>query len=188
MRFLVVGGLNTLFGYVVYSLLALSDLSTWMVLIATNLVTISFNFVTTGGLVFRDMSLNKAPRFLICYGVIFVIYLELIQFLSPVCGGRIWAMTIIVLPMAVLTYFMQSWFVFGVKLNPIRNVIHRHFPRLLAAKFFIIKRDRVILFLIFVIFAVAVYDFQLVTAWFHLYFGGAYGMFDLYRLFSYANS
>lgn len=114
MRFLLAGGLNTLFGFAVYSLFALSDLSTWMVLIASNLAGIAFNFVTTGGLVFRDMSLTRVPRFLICYGVIFVIYLVLIQWLSPIWGGRIWAMTIIVLPMAALTYFIQAWFVFGI--------------------------------------------------------------------------
>lgn len=111
-RFIVVGGLNTLFGFAVYSLLALSDLSTWIVLIVSNVAGIACNFFTTGGLVFRDMSLARVPRFLICYGVIFIIYLVLIQWLSPICGGRIWAMTIIVLPMAALTYVLQSWFVF----------------------------------------------------------------------------
>ena len=113
-RFLFVGGLNTLFGFAIYSLLALSELSTWLVLIASNLAGIAFNFITTGGLVFRDASPSRIPRFIISYGIIFVIYLLLIQWLSPVCGGRIWAMTIIVLPMAILTYFIQSWFVFGV--------------------------------------------------------------------------
>ena len=113
-RFLFVGGLNTLFGFVVYSLLALSDLSTWIVLIASNVAGMAFNFITTGGLVFRDTNLARVPRFLISYGVIFVIYLALIQWLSPIYGGRIWAMAIIVIPMAVLTYFIQSWFVFRV--------------------------------------------------------------------------
>jgi putative flippase GtrA len=114
-RFLIAGGLNTLFGFVVFSLLALSGLSTWIVLIVSNLAGIAFNFITTGGLVFRDMSLARVPRFLVCYGAIYFIYLELIQWLSPAFGGRIWAMAIIVLPMALLTYFMLSWFVFGVK-------------------------------------------------------------------------
>jgi len=115
LRFLFVGGLNTMFGFAVYSLLALSELSTWIVLIIANMAAIAFNFVTTGGLVFRDMSLSRIPRFLLSYGVIFLIYLLLIQWLSPLFGGRIWAMTIIVLPMALLTYFIQSWFVFEVK-------------------------------------------------------------------------
>ena len=112
-RFLLVGGLNTLFGFAIFSILVLTDLSTWLVLIASNIAGIAFNFVTTGGLVFRDMSLSRIPRFLICYGVIFLFYLMLIELLSPLAGGRIWAMAIIVIPMAVLTYFIQSWFVFG---------------------------------------------------------------------------
>jgi putative flippase GtrA len=119
MRFLLVGGLNTLFGFAVYSLLALSDLSTWMILIASNLAGLAFNFVTTGGLVFRDMSLARVPRFLICYGVIFVIYLVGIELLTPVTDGRIWAMTIILLPMAALTYLIQSRFVFGGSLRQV---------------------------------------------------------------------
>ena len=114
-RFLGVGGLNTLFGFAVYSLLCLSDLSTWMVLIVSNSAGMIFNFITTGGLVFNDMSLARVPRFLFFYGVAFVIQLGLIQMLSPVCGGRILAMAIIILPMATLTYFMQAYFVFRVR-------------------------------------------------------------------------
>ncbi len=166
-RFLVVGGLNTLFGFVVYSILALSDLSTLMVLIVSNLIGIAFNFVTTGGLVFRDMSLTKIPQFLICYGVIFVIYLELIQWLSPIFGGRIVAMAIIVLPMAVLTYLMQSWFVFGDKLSFMGNVIKQHLPQLLTANFSITKRKIVYVLFMFVISAAAFCNFQLVTSSFY---------------------
>jgi|GEM_PF-629539 putative flippase GtrA len=166
-RFLVVGGLNTLFGFVIYSILALSDLSTLMVLIVSNLIGIAFNFVTTGGLVFRDMSLTKIPLFLICYGVIFVIYLELIQWLSPIFGGRIVAMAIIVLPMAVLTYFMQSWFVFGDKLSFMGNIIKKHLPQFLTAKFSLTKRKIVYVLFMFAIFTAAFCNFQLVTSSFY---------------------
>ena len=112
-KFLGVGGLNTLFGFAVYTLFALTELSTFMVLIVSTLAAITFNFFTTGGLVFRDLGLARVPRFLISYVVIFVINLKLIEWFSPLYGGRIWAMTIIVLPMALLSYFIQAWFVFG---------------------------------------------------------------------------
>ncbi|WP_158072274.1 GtrA family protein [Achromobacter xylosoxidans] len=111
-RFFLVGGLNTLFGFVVYTVFALTSLPTWLVLIATNTITLSFNFLTTGGLVFRQMAIRLLPRFLIVYGVIFCTYLGLINLLAPIVGGRIWAMAIIVLPVAVLTYLLQSIFVF----------------------------------------------------------------------------
>lgn len=118
-RFIVVGGLNTLFGFIVYSLLALTPLSTWLVLIVANVITITFNFFTTGGIVFRDLSLSRIPRFILVYGVIFISYLELIQWLSPIAGGRIRAMAFIVLPMAALTYLAQAIFVFGGRANKI---------------------------------------------------------------------
>lgn len=111
-RFLVVGALNTLFGFVVYTLFALTPLPTWLVLIAANIITLSFNFATTGGLVFRQAKLRLIPRFLVGYGVVFCIYLGLIHILSPLVGGRIWAMAIIVLPVAALTYVIQLLFVF----------------------------------------------------------------------------
>lgn len=111
-KFLFVGGLNTVFGFLVFSVLALTDLSTWVVLMVANVAAIAFNFITTGGLVFRDMSPTRIPRFLMAYGVIFLIYLVLIEWLSPIYGGRIWAMSIVVLPMAVITYLIQSRFVF----------------------------------------------------------------------------
>jgi putative flippase GtrA len=111
-RFILVGGLNALFGFAIYSLLALTHLSTWIVLIVSNMAGITFNFFTTGGLVFRNISPSRVPRFLVCYGVIFAIYLQLIRWLSPLLGGRIWAMAVIIAPMALLTYFLQSWFVF----------------------------------------------------------------------------
>ncbi|WP_416186478.1 GtrA family protein [Herbaspirillum sp. RTI4] len=114
-KYLIVGGLNTLFGLLVFSLFALTPLPTWMVLIISNIVCITFNFFTTGSLVFENASAKKIPRFLICYGVIFIIYLELIGWLSPIVGGRIWAMAVVVLPMALFTYYLQSRFVFGTQ-------------------------------------------------------------------------
>ncbi|WP_343669808.1 GtrA family protein [Paraburkholderia heleia] len=113
-RFLVVGGLNTALGYGVYVLLALTltHSPTWAILILTNVVTISLNFFTTGGLVFRDIRISRLPTFLVVYGLIVFLYSVLIGWLSPVVGGRIQAMTLIVLPMSALTYLLQSRVVF----------------------------------------------------------------------------
>jgi putative flippase GtrA len=110
----VVGGLNTALGYGIYVLFALTltHLPTWVILILTNVVTISLNFFTTGGLVFRDIRIGRLPMFLVAYGLIVFLYSLLIGWLSPVVGGRIEAMTLIVLPMSVLTYLIQSRVVF----------------------------------------------------------------------------
>lgn len=112
LKFLAVGGINTLFGFITYSALALSDLSTFIVLLISTLIGISFNFFTTGGLVFRDLSFHRIPRFIIVAIVIFLSNLELIECLSPFYVGRIEAMAIIIVPMTILNYFLLVWFVY----------------------------------------------------------------------------
>jgi len=112
-RFVVVGVINTLFGLAAYALLALTPMPTWLVLIGSTLAGIVFNFLTTGGIVFRDLGLACVPRFLLVYGLIYVVYLFLIKSLSPVVGGRTIAMALVVLPVSALSYVLQSRFVFG---------------------------------------------------------------------------
>jgi putative flippase GtrA len=112
-RFLIAGGVNTLFGLTVYSAFALIHaLPTWVVLVITTVLGIIFNFLTTGGLVFRDMGLARIPRFVLCYAVMTPLYAVLIDRLAPFTGGRICAMAIVVIPMTVLNYLLQSRFVF----------------------------------------------------------------------------
>ncbi len=111
-RFLLAGGVNTAFGFVTYTIFALTSLPTWFVLIAAFLLGMVFNFFTTGGFVFRDLSPARIPRFLLCYGAILAVYWVLIRQLSPLAGGRIGAMLIIIAPMTAATYFLQSRFVF----------------------------------------------------------------------------
>ena len=112
-RFLVAGGVNSAFGLIVYSALALIHaLPTLAVLVITNMLGVVFNFLTTGGLVFRDMGLSRIPRFVLCYVVVVLIYAVLIDRLAPFAGGRIGAMAIVVVPMTVFTYLVQSRFVF----------------------------------------------------------------------------
>ena len=113
MRFLFAGGLNTLFGTAVYSLLALTALPTWAILAATNAAGLGFNFLTTGGLVFRDLGLARLPRFILVYGLVVALYWVLIDRLSPFAGGRVGAMLIVVLPMTALTYILQARLVFA---------------------------------------------------------------------------
>jgi putative flippase GtrA len=116
LRFLIVGGVNTLFGLTVYALLALSEMPTWIVLLISNLIGMIFNFFTTGGIVFTDVRISRFPRFFICYGAIYLIYLELINWLEPIFNSRIIAMTIIVIPVTFLSYLILNFFVFTNKI------------------------------------------------------------------------
>lgn len=114
-RYLFAGALNTAFGLIVYSALAATALPTLAVLILSNSAGIAFNFVTTGGMVFRDLGPARLPRFILCYGLVVLLYWLLISQLSPLVGGRLVAMLIIVGPMTAFTYLLQSRFVFRAR-------------------------------------------------------------------------
>ncbi len=112
-RYLLVGCLNTLFGFLAYSGFVLLDLPTWIALLAGNVVGIVFNFFTIGGMVFFDLSPARFPLFVLSYAVIYFINLELIGLVSTLVHGRIAAQAILVLPLAMLSYLIMRRFVFG---------------------------------------------------------------------------
>jgi len=67
MRFIVVGFVNTAFGYGVYGLLLRLGVVLPLALLGANVLGILFNFLTTGHLVFRAFAWSRLPRFLLVY-------------------------------------------------------------------------------------------------------------------------
>lgn len=112
-RFLLVGGLNTLFGFLVYSAFILLHSPTWLALLGGNVAGVVFNFFTIGGLVFLNLSVSRAPMFVLAYAVIYFVNLELIGWISAIAHSRIVAQAILVLPMAMLSYFILRNYVYG---------------------------------------------------------------------------
>jgi len=117
-RFLLVGGLNSLFGFAVFSLLAYLGAHTWQALLGSNLAGILFNFFTIGGVVFRDLGLSRAPRFALAYLCIYLVNLESIRWLSSqVQMHQITAQALLTAPMAIISYVVMSRFVFFRKIT-----------------------------------------------------------------------
>lgn len=112
MRFLVAGGLNTLFGFAVYSFAIISGATVWFALLAGTISGTVFNFFTTGGYVFRELSLRRFPRFLLCYILVYGINLVLIKLLSLWLNNKIVSQAILTFPMALLSYVLMARFVF----------------------------------------------------------------------------
>lgn len=112
MRFLIAGGVNTLFGFAVYSICIVAGMAVWLALLAGMLSGTVFNFFTTGGYVFRELSLTRFPRFVICYLLVYGINLMLIELISTWLSSKILAQAIITFPLALLSYFLMAHFVF----------------------------------------------------------------------------
>ena len=119
-RFLLAGGLNTLFGFSVYSAAIWADLPVWAALLAANVTGVAFNFVTTGGYAFRRLLLAHFPRFLAAYLSCFIINWGLIRWLAHGVPNAIVAQAILTLPMAVLSYLIMSRWVFVEPTSPRR--------------------------------------------------------------------
>ena len=111
-RFLIIGGINTLFGFAIYSGAILLGAEVWLALIIGTLAGIVFNFFTVSGYVFRQMSATRFPRFLFCYLVVYLVNLGSIDILLTWVDDKIIAQSILVLPAAVLSYTLLSRLVY----------------------------------------------------------------------------
>ncbi|MGT2471967.1 GtrA family protein [Paraburkholderia terrae] len=112
-RFIAVGALNTVFGLTVYSMFIWCGSPTWLALIGGNLAGLAFNFVTTGGLVFADLSPRRIPAFAAVYIGTYLLNLGLIHGLSPIIGGPILSQVVLTPIMAVIAYLLMSRVVFS---------------------------------------------------------------------------
>lgn len=114
-RFLFVGGLNTLFGYGVFAAgLAIGLVPELALLIAT-IMGIAFNFVTTGRLVFGSANCRRLPRFCIAYGIVYLMNATAMRLVVG-AGVSAFAAEAVLLPIAALVTFQgMKMFVFGEK-------------------------------------------------------------------------
>jgi putative flippase GtrA len=114
-RFLAVGALNTLFGLIVYAGLITLGMPIWLALVGGNVTGVIFNFFTTGGMVFRDLSLARVPRFALVYLVVYFSNLSLIHLLTRLLGHPIVAQVLLAPPMAVAAYLGLTNFVYHAR-------------------------------------------------------------------------
>jgi len=110
-RFLLVGGLNTLFGYGIFALL-LWGLPKSAALLGSTILGILFNFKTTGILVFESHNNRLIYRFVLCYAIVYLVNLGLLQAAENLEFNLWLAQAIYILPMAVLAYSLQKSLVF----------------------------------------------------------------------------
>ena len=117
-RFLLAGAANTAFGLAVYSLAVHFALAIWAALLAGILAGLAFNFVTLGGYAFRDLSIQRLPRFVCCYAATYLLNLGALHLLRSVIADLIVCQVILTPPMAVFSYLCLSRFVFRRPARP----------------------------------------------------------------------
>ena len=111
-RFLFVGGINTLFGYVVFSVFILLNFHYAIALLLATILGILFNFFTTGKIVFKNNDLRLIFKFVGVYGITYIINLFFLKTFNSYQINMLIAGAILILPMAILSFFLNKTFVF----------------------------------------------------------------------------
>ncbi|WP_081890143.1 GtrA family protein [Paenibacillus tyrfis] len=111
-KFLFVGGLNTLFGYSLFALFIFAGVHYTFASLFSTILGILFNFKTTGTLVFNNKKNSLFVKFIIVYGVIYLVNVSLLKLLSLYIANVYISGAIILLPLAILSYVLNKKFVF----------------------------------------------------------------------------
>lgn len=114
-RFLLVGILNTLFSYSVFSLLVFFDIKADTSLLISYIFGIAFNFSTFSRLVFESSGYNKKEKFIIVYIFLYLLNVLLLNLMQLLITNLYFCQFILLLPMAATTYYLNSKFVFKLK-------------------------------------------------------------------------
>lgn len=109
--FLIAGGINTLFGYAVFSGLVLVGVLPHVAVVVSTVSGVLFNFLTIGT-VFRSRDPRRLPRFLLVYAAILGLNMALLDLgmraaLSPLLAQAV------ILPVFALTFLVMRRFVFA---------------------------------------------------------------------------
>ena len=111
-RFILVGVLNTGFGYSVFVLLSWIGLGASTALLIATIMGVLFNFVTTGRLVFNNRDIRLLCRFLVAYALVYLINLALLTFMQMRGLAAIPAQGLCLLAMVPVSFVLQKLFVF----------------------------------------------------------------------------
>lgn len=112
-RFLVAGGVNTLFGWGLFLLILQLPLPLWAVVGLSTIGAVAFNFQSIGRWAFRSrISLGQLPRFLAVYGLLYGVNLSALEWADSRGISLVLASGALLLPMAALSYLLNRGFVF----------------------------------------------------------------------------
>ena len=111
-RFILVGGINTCFSFVIYALLLLLGAHYAFAVLIANIAGIAFNFKTTSRFVFQRNDSRLIFRFIAAYGLSYVLGVFCIRILLSWGVNRFLAGAITAVPMAGISFILLSLFVF----------------------------------------------------------------------------
>lgn len=111
-RFLLVGGINTLFGYGLFAFFIYLHLHYSVASLLSTVIGVLFNFKTTGKLVFKSSDNRLIVRFFAVYGMVYAVNVLFLKGFKWFGLNLYIAGAILILPLAILSYILNRRFVF----------------------------------------------------------------------------
>lgn len=122
LRFFVVGAINTLFSYIVYALLVVIGFHYTLATLISTVLGVVFNFFTTGRIVFRSLDRRRFFCFVLVYTFTYFVNILLLRWLvDELAMDKLIAGALVTLPVALLSYFLNSKWTFHVVENDKEN-------------------------------------------------------------------
>ncbi len=112
-KFLIVGGLNTLVGYAIFSAFILIGTASAVAVIATTIIGALFNFASTGWIVFRSSETTLLPRFMIVYAGQGVVNIAMLRALETIGFTPLVAQALLLPLITILSFAAMRQFVFN---------------------------------------------------------------------------
>lgn len=112
LRFLVVGGLNTLFGYGLFAGFTWIGMQYPVAIALATVLGVLFNYQTTGRLVFSGPGRGRLWRFFAVYGLVYVLNVAAVAVLLRAGVNVYLANALAIPPLVVVSFLLQRSFVF----------------------------------------------------------------------------
>jgi putative flippase GtrA len=111
-RFFLVAGLNTIFGYGIFAFFLFIGFHYTIAGFIATILGILFNFKTYGMIVFKNKSNDLIFRFLLVYFITYCVAIFFIWALERININHYYALIIIAIPNALLAYILNKKWVF----------------------------------------------------------------------------
>lgn len=111
--YLLVGGMNTLVGYGMFSLFIFAGMHYAMATVVATIMSVLFNFKSTGKIVFRNDNNQLFFRFILVYIAVCLFNIAFLRFYSVFDDNMYFAGVLVILPSAVVSFLSLKRFVFN---------------------------------------------------------------------------
>jgi putative flippase GtrA len=112
--FLIVAGINTIFGFIIYGVLVYSGLSVMLAVLLSTIIGVLFNFKTYGSIVFKSNNNRLLFKFVGIYALCYIINVSGIYLLEKMQIDKYIAWLFMAVPIGILTYILNKKFVFNI--------------------------------------------------------------------------